>query len=267
MTGLGDRVALVTGGASGIGLAAARRFAREGARVVVVDIREDAGKAAAEEVGGRFIAADVGLAGSWTRVAEVVARDFERLDVVLLNAGRGVGDGDIRALSEDLYRRVLAVNLDGVVLGTRALVPQLEAAGGGHILIMSSTAALGPGSDPIYALTKAGQLGFMRDIAPRLEPLGIAINALLPHVVDTPLLPQAIAISCGRPVWPCCPRTRWRTRRCTRSPRARPVSPGCASRDSRRSATSCPRCRRRPPRSEQAGSVQRAAPIKERAWK
>jgi len=192
MTGLSVRVALVTGGASGIGLAAARRFAREGARVVVVDIREDSGKAAAEEVGGRFIAADVGLAGSWTRVAEVVARDFEHLDVVLLNAGRGVGDGDIRALSEDLYRRVLAVNLDGVVLGTRALVPLLEAAGGGHILITSSTAALGPGSDPIYALTKAGQLGFMRDIAPRLEPLGIAINALLPHVVDTPLLPQAI---------------------------------------------------------------------------
>jgi NAD(P)-dependent dehydrogenase (short-subunit alcohol dehydrogenase family) len=192
MTRLADRVALVTGGGSGIGLASVRLFALEGARVVVVDIREETGRAAAEEVGGRFIPADVGRAESWTLIAEVVAREFGRLDVALLNAGRGVGDGDIRALSDDLYRRVLAVNLDGVVLGTRALVPLMEAAGGGQIVITSSTAALGHGSDPIYALTKAGQLGFVRDIAPRLEPLGIAINALLPHVVDTPLLPPAI---------------------------------------------------------------------------
>ena len=192
MTRLADRVALVTGGGSGIGLASVRLFAREGARVVVVDIREETGRAAAEEVGGRFIPADVGRAESWAEISEIVAGELGRLDVALLNAGRGVGDGDIRRLSDDIYRRVLAVNLDGVVLGTRALVPLMEAAGGGQIVITSSTAALGQGSDPIYALTKAGQLGFVRDIAPRLEPLGIAINALLPHVVDTPLLPPAI---------------------------------------------------------------------------
>ncbi len=192
MTGLAGRVALVTGGGSGIGLAAARRLARAGARVVVAEIRKESGEAAAEEVGGRFVRTDVGSPGSWAELSELLGEAYGRVDVALLNAGRGVGDGDIRNLSDELYRRVLAVNLDGVVLGTRALVPLMQRAGGGQIVITSSTAGLGHGSDPIYALTKAGQLGFVRDIAPRLEPLGIGIHALLPHVVDTPLVPEAI---------------------------------------------------------------------------
>lgn len=192
MPALAGKVALITGGSSGIGRAAVERFAAEGARVLVVDVAVEDGQAAASSVGGRFLEADVGRSDDWTRIAEAALEHFGGLDVAFLNAGVGTGEDDIRAITDKQYRRILSVNVDGVVFGVRAVVPLMEKRGGGSIVITSSLAGLSGGSDPIYALTKAAHLGFMRDLAPRLAPLGITINALLPNVVDTPLVPAYI---------------------------------------------------------------------------
>ncbi|MEX2211396.1 MAG: SDR family oxidoreductase [Gaiellaceae bacterium] len=175
--------ALVTGGASGIGRAIVRRLAQDGADVVVVDVDEVGARRAAEEVGGTPVAADVAEPGAWTAIA---AR-LERLDVACLNAGVVTGTPLLADVSDEDYRRVLGVNVDGVVLGVRALAPLLE--GGGRIVVTASLAGLtAVPSDPLYAGTKHFLVGFVRSVAPQLAERGIAINAVCPGIVDTPLL-------------------------------------------------------------------------------
>jgi NAD(P)-dependent dehydrogenase (short-subunit alcohol dehydrogenase family) len=112
---LEGKVGLVTGGGSGIGRAVAERLAREGARVVVADIDEEAGRAVAESVDGAFVRTDVALvADNQTAVAEAINR-YGGLHLVHLNAGIPTGESDLLALSEDAYRRAVGVNVDGVV--------------------------------------------------------------------------------------------------------------------------------------------------------
>lgn len=168
-------MALVTGGASGIGEALVRRLEVSGAEVVVVDL--EGGKGA--------LRADVSSASDWERVVG----QLERLDLAFLNAGVTTGVRDLSELSLERYRRVLGTNVDGVVLGLRALLPLLEAGGGGDVVVTASLAGLGPmESDPLYSGTKHFLVGLVRSLAPQLHEREIRLNAVCPGIVDTPLL-------------------------------------------------------------------------------
>lgn len=167
--------ALVTGAASGIGRAIAERLASEGYDVVAADI-------APTEGGLRL---DVSDPEDWQQAAA----GLERLDVACLNAGVVTGTGELAEMTAEQYRRILGVNVDGVVFGVRALLPVLERDGGGRIVVTASLAGLTPvESDPVYAATKHFVIGFVRSVAPQLSERGVTIDAVCPGIVDTPIL-------------------------------------------------------------------------------
>jgi NAD(P)-dependent dehydrogenase (short-subunit alcohol dehydrogenase family) len=172
-------------------LATVERLAKEGARVVVVDRNEDAGKRTAADVGGVFVAADVSSPSDWARVA-AAADELGGVELAYLNAGVTTQENDITALTDDQYRRIMGANLDGVIFGTRALVPSIESNGGGAIVATASLAGLiAFAPDPIYTATKHAVVGFVRSVAAQLDAKGIRINAVCPGIVDTPLIGQA----------------------------------------------------------------------------
>jgi NAD(P)-dependent dehydrogenase (short-subunit alcohol dehydrogenase family) len=183
------RVLLVTGGASGIGAATARRFAATGGRVVVADIDEAAGQALASSIGGLFIRTDVADEEDNRRVVAAALAEFGGLHRVHLNAGTGGagGAGDDFDLSG--YRRTVAVNLDGTMFGLRAALPALAAQGGGAVVVTASLAGLGPATfDPVYSATKHAIVGLVRSLAPAWSGAGVTINAICPGFVDTPMI-------------------------------------------------------------------------------
>jgi NAD(P)-dependent dehydrogenase (short-subunit alcohol dehydrogenase family) len=156
--------ALVTGGASGIGRAIVERLEREGTDVQVLDLTEGF---------------DVSDASAWESIGTV--------ELACLNAGVGTGDGDVRELTDERYRRVLGTNVDGVVYGVRRLARVMPE--GGAIVVTASLAGLTTMVlDPIYAGTKHFVVGFVRSVAPQLAERGITINAICPAMVDTPML-------------------------------------------------------------------------------
>jgi NAD(P)-dependent dehydrogenase (short-subunit alcohol dehydrogenase family) len=190
---LSGRHALVTGGASGIGAAIARRLVAEGATVVIADISVEAGSTMAHELGATFARLDVGDPEQWDRV--IATNDL--FDIGVLNAGittrsdRAAEPASIPLadLTDDDYRRALAVNLDGVVFGARALIPGMCARQGGDLVVTASLAGLvGMPMDPVYGLTKHAVVGLVRSLAPALEPFGVCISSLNPGFVDTPIL-------------------------------------------------------------------------------
>ena len=178
------RVALVTGGASGIGEALVRRLADEGAETVIVDVDEAGARRVAEETGGSATAADVSRRSDWD---DIVAA-LDRLDLACLNAGVTTGTRSLVELTDEQYRRVVAVNVDGVVFGIRALVPLLERDGGAIVVTASLAAFTAVPEDPLYAATKHFLVGLVRSVAPELERRGIRVNAICPGYTDTPLL-------------------------------------------------------------------------------
>lgn len=181
-------MAVVTGAASGIGLATARRLAGLGARVVAVDLDREATERVAGELEGVAVNIDVSRSELWPGVADV-AEELGGADIAVLNAGVTTGVEDITALSDEQYRRIMGVNIDGVVFGTRALVPQMLAKGAGAVVATSSLAGLiAFAGDPVYTLTKHAVVGFVRALAPRLAEGGVTINAVCPSLVDTPLI-------------------------------------------------------------------------------
>ncbi|GGS75963.1 dehydrogenase [Planobispora rosea] len=192
---LEGRVALVTGGGNGIGAAVARRLAAGGAKVVVADIDDAAGKGVAEEVGGVFARCDVTrLEENEAAVATAVDR-YGRLDLAFLNAGISSGCG----LGEDFdlrrYRLAMGVNLDGVVFGAHAALPALLASGGGTIVATASMAGIvGIPSDPIYAANKHAVVGLVRSLAQDLAPRGVKVQALCPSFADTAILGEGKAL-------------------------------------------------------------------------
>jgi NAD(P)-dependent dehydrogenase (short-subunit alcohol dehydrogenase family) len=179
-----SRVALVTGGAGGIGRVLVRRLAEEGYEVAVADVDVEAARVVAQGVGGTALALDVSRSADWERAAAALGR----LDLACLNAGVLTGAPSLADLSDEAYRRAVAVNVDGVVLGVRALAPLLERTGG-RIVVTSSLAGLvGMESDPVYALTKHAVVGFVRSVAPQLEGRGVTIAMVNPGIADTPML-------------------------------------------------------------------------------
>lgn len=187
------KVAVVTGGASGIGLAAVQHLAREGATIVVVDRNADAGNTVAAEVCGRFVSADVGDASAWDAIVRAVD-ELGGAHLVYLNAGVTTQQPDITQLTDDQYRRVVGANIDGVVFGVRALAPVIERSGGGAVVVTASLAGLiAFPPDPIYTLTKHAVVGLVRSLVPQLDAKGIRINAVCPGIVNTPLVGPARA--------------------------------------------------------------------------
>jgi NAD(P)-dependent dehydrogenase (short-subunit alcohol dehydrogenase family) len=185
---LQGKVAVVTGGASGIGLAAARLLANEGASVLVVDRDGDGAHDAAADIGGSALLADVSRSEEWHRIVSA-ARDMGGADVAYLNAGVTTGVEDIASVTDEQYQRILGVNVGGVVYGTRALVPEIASRGGGAIVATSSLAGIVafPG-DPLYTLTKHAIVGFVRSLGPRLAEKNVTINAVCPGLVNTPMI-------------------------------------------------------------------------------
>jgi NAD(P)-dependent dehydrogenase (short-subunit alcohol dehydrogenase family) len=191
------RVVLVTGGGSGIGQAAARRFADEGAAVAVLDVRLDAAEETACKIqtgGGRALAvtADVADAG---QVAEAVGRvvaGLGRLDVLYNNAGVG-SRGSVAAADEADWDHCFAVNVKGTFLCSRAAVPHLEAAGGGAIVNQGSVAALVGVTDfAAYCAAKGAVVALTRSMAVDLASRGIRVNVLCPGTVLTQLMEPLI---------------------------------------------------------------------------
>jgi NAD(P)-dependent dehydrogenase (short-subunit alcohol dehydrogenase family) len=193
---LADRVAVITGAGSGIGLATARRFAAEGARVVAVDLDEKAGRAAAEEVGGEFVAADVADEAAVRALFAGVAERYGRLDVAFNNAGISPPEDD-SILTTDLaaWERVQRVNLTSVYLCCRYAIPIMLEHGGGSIINTASFVALmGAATSQIsYTASKGGVLALTRELGVQFARQGIRVNALCPGPVNTPLLAELFA--------------------------------------------------------------------------
>jgi NAD(P)-dependent dehydrogenase (short-subunit alcohol dehydrogenase family) len=190
------RVAVVTGGAGGIGLATVRRLASEGARVVVADVDLDAGKMAADEVGGLFVHADVANAADVEQLFRNTYDAFGRVDIAFNNAGISPPEDDsILTTGIDAWRRVQEVNLTSVYLCCQAVIPYMQRTGKGSIINTASfVAVLGSATSQIsYTASKGGVLAMSRELGVQFAREGIRVNAICPGPVNTPLLQELFA--------------------------------------------------------------------------
>jgi 3-oxoacyl-[acyl-carrier protein] reductase len=217
---LKERIALVTGGGSGIGRAISFLFAEEGARVVVSDVRLEAAEATVKKmnapVGARAIQADVADSAQVSAMFTTIERELGALDILVNNAGIAVGPGDDRQaigrkaetrimevvsghgvqthlditqhLSDEAWRRMLAVHLDGTFFCTREALRLMSPRNRGVIINLSSVAALaGLEMSPHYSAAKGGILAFTRAVAKDVASRGIRVNAICPGYIDTPM--------------------------------------------------------------------------------
>ena len=193
---LDQRVAIVTGAASGIGEACARRFAHEGARVVVADLQGETGKKLADEIGGLFVQTDVSRAESVQAMAETVHSEFGRIDILMNNAGIDGKQAPTSKSDLENWDRVMSININGTFYGMRFVLPFMIEQRGGVILNTGSTAGLNglPGL-PAYSASKSGVIHLTRSVAVENAPYGIRVNAICPSVVQTPLLNHFIETS------------------------------------------------------------------------
>jgi NAD(P)-dependent dehydrogenase (short-subunit alcohol dehydrogenase family) len=193
---LTGRVAVVTGGASGIGLATVRRLASEGARVVVADLNADAGKRTADEVSGLFVATDVTDPDAVNRLFAAAHETYGSVDIAFNNAGISPPDDDsILDTGLDAWRRVQEVNLTSVYLCCKAAIPYMRAQGKGSIINTASfVAVMGAATSQIsYSASKGGVLSMSRELGVQFAREGIRVNALCPGPVNTPLLQELFA--------------------------------------------------------------------------
>ncbi|PYC66289.1 3-oxoacyl-ACP reductase [Streptomyces tateyamensis] len=193
---LDGRVAVITGAGSGIGLATARRFAAEGANVVCVDVDEAAGKAAAAEVGGLFVQADVTDEEAVKAMYQTAVDTYGRLDIAFNNAGISPPDDDsILTTGLDAWKRVQEVNLTSVYLCCKYAIPHMQAQGKGSIINTASfVAVMGAATSQIsYSASKGGVLAMSRELGVQFAREGIRVNALCPGPVNTPLLQELFA--------------------------------------------------------------------------
>jgi NAD(P)-dependent dehydrogenase (short-subunit alcohol dehydrogenase family) len=198
---LAGKVALVTGAASGLGAETARRLAREGAAVMLSDLSIGEGEAVAAEVttaGDRaaFIAHDVTSEDDWAAAVTATTGTFGRLDILVNNAGIVGNQLDLMTHTLADWRRILAVNLDGVFLGMRAVGSTMAAQGSGSIINLSSILGkVGMANTSAYAASKGGVLMLTKAAAIEWAPLGIRVNSVHPGFIDTPMVANALHAS------------------------------------------------------------------------
>ncbi len=198
---LKNKVALITGSASGIGRRSAELFAVEGAAVVVADVDEAGGRATVERIvkaGGAaaFVRADVSQADDCQRVVAFAQQTYGKLNVLFNNAGIMHPDDDsILTTPDDVWDLTIAINLKGVYLGCKYGIPALLEAGGGSIINMASFVALIGAATPqiAYTASKGGVLSMTREIGVEFARRNIRANALCPGPVDTPLLAELLS--------------------------------------------------------------------------
>ena len=188
-------VLLVTGGATGIGAAVATLAAEKGCAVAICDVNEAAGKPLAERLRGRFFYCDVTNLASVSAAVEACIGELGVPTYALLNAGiMTVPTGQpflaIEDVSEEQYRKIVGVNLDGVFHGAKVLIPKMREAGG-TLTITASTAGLSAVPvDPMYTATKYALIGFGRAVAAANEGTNIRVNVICPGVTDTQIVPD-----------------------------------------------------------------------------
>ena len=198
---LEGRVATITGGGSGIGLATARRFASEGAKVVIVDMNPESGEAAAKEVGGIFVKANVTETADVENMYKVAFDTYGRIDIAFNNAGISPPDDDsILTTGLDAWDRVNKVNLTSVFLCCKYVIPYMQKAGKGSIINTASfVATMGAATSQIaYTASKGGVLSMTRELGVQFAREGIRVNALSPGPVNTPLLQELFAKDAAR---------------------------------------------------------------------
>jgi meso-butanediol dehydrogenase/(S,S)-butanediol dehydrogenase/diacetyl reductase len=184
---LEGKVAIVTGGGTGIGAATARRFAQEGARVVVSGRREEPVRSVAHETGGVAVPGDAADPADVSQLVRTTLDSFGRIDIVIANAAIAL-DGAAGDLSDESWRRTLDVNVTAPLLLVRAALPSLQEHGNGAIVLVSSVSGLvSSAGSAAYVTSKTALLGLMRSLVVDYGPRGIRTNAVCPGWVVTPL--------------------------------------------------------------------------------
>jgi len=190
---LDGKVALITGGGSGMGKVASETFVREGARVVLTDVNDEAGEATAAAIGdaARYVHADVSKEADAAGMVRETVAAFGRLDVLYNNAGVMLPeDGSVHSTDESIWDLTLAVNVKGVAFGCKYGIPAMLESGGGSIINVASFVAwMGAAtSQTAYTASKGAVLAMTREIAVEYARRGIRCNALCPGPIETPLL-------------------------------------------------------------------------------
>ena len=191
------KVALITGGASGLGAESGRRLAREGAKVMLTDLQADLGHAVAEEIaaaGGtaEFLQQDVTDEARWDEVVGATLDRFGKIDVLVNSAGIGEGGQPILEATLEVWRRIVGINLEGTFLGVKAVAPTMVAAGKGSIINLSSILGkVGLPGAAAYCASKGGVLMLTKSVALELAPLGVRVNSVHPGFIETPMVLNA----------------------------------------------------------------------------
>ncbi len=194
---LAGRVAVITGGASGIGKATAELFAKEGAKVVIGDLATSAGAKIAQKIGATFVAIDVSKAEDVDGLVKSATDLHGRLDVMFNNAGIGIGSPLLGTSAEDYYR-TLRIDLDGVYWGLQAAGRVMVSAGRGAIVNTASVAGLiGSTGLSAYNAAKHGVVGLTRNAALEVAPFGVRVNCICPGVIETPLVMNQFGVMEG----------------------------------------------------------------------
>lgn len=190
MERLKNIVAIITGGARGMGASHVRLFASEGAKVVFTDLNEEEGRILEKEIGGnvKFIKQDVTDAASWEKVVEDTKKIFGQVNILVNNAGISINK-PLLEITEDEYRKIVDINQVSVFLGTKAVAASMKKAGNGSIINISSMNGLVGGAIG-YTDTKFAVRGMTKAAAIQLSPLGIRVNSVHPGVIETPMVTE-----------------------------------------------------------------------------
>jgi 2-dehydro-3-deoxy-L-rhamnonate dehydrogenase (NAD+) len=187
------QAAIVTGAARGIGQAIATRLASEGAGVMIADIDEEVARGAVAVIGERAVAQrlDVSDPASWDAAVQAALARWGRIDALVNNAGIAGRSAPIWELAVDEWQQVLDIDLTGVFLGCRAVIPAMVEAGSGRIVNIASIAGKegNPNAVP-YSAAKSGVIGLTKAVAKEVATKGVFVNAVAPAVIETPILEQ-----------------------------------------------------------------------------